>query len=179
MSQLSEKDKETLLQIARRSVQAYLADETVQFPDIESSILGEDRGVFVTIHLGKELRGCVGTIQPEESLYENVAACAVAAASRDSRFAPVRADELPQLDFEISVLSPLQDVSDIQNIEIGVHGLVISMGNARGLLLPQVAAEYRWNREQFLNETCRKAGLPPSAWKHGVRIQSFTAEVFS
>jgi AmmeMemoRadiSam system protein A len=136
-------------------------------------------GVFVSIHRGAELRGCVGTIEPQEPLYRSIARCAVAAASRDTRFTPVQLLELPELQFEISVLFQLQDVIDIEAIEIGIHGLVISRGNARGLLLPQVAVQYQWNREQFLNETCRKAGLPPSAWKQGARIQSFTAEVFS
>src|SRR5215471_4322444 len=179
MSQLSEKDKETLLQIARSSVHAYLADQELQLPEMESPNLDEIRGVFVSIHRGADLRGCVGTIEPEDHLSRSVAGCAVAAASRDSRFSPVRLVELPDLQFEISILFRLQDVTDIQNIEIGVHGLVISKGNARGLLLPQVAVQHHWNREQFLNETCRKAGLPPTAWRQGTRIQSFTAEVFS
>ena len=121
----------------------------------------------------------MGTIEPREPLYQSVAGCAVAAASRDPRFTPVQSGELPELQFEISVLYRLQDVTDIEAIEIGTHGLVISQGNARGLLLPQVAVQYRWNREQFLTETCRKAGLPPTAWKEGARIQSFIAEVFS
>jgi len=178
MSQLSDKDRDTLLHIARSSVHAFLANEVLQPPEMESDLAGFC-GVFVSIHRGATLRGCVGTIEPQESLYRSVAGCAVAAASRDTRFTPVQLFELPELQFEISVLSQLHDVTDIGAIEIGVHGLVISQGNARGLLLPQVAVQYRWNREQFLNETCRKAGLPPNAWKQGARIQSFTAEVFS
>lgn len=168
-----------MLQIARRSVHAYLADEELQLPEFESLDLTDTRGVFVTIHRGSDLRGCVGTIEPQAPLDRSVAGCAVAAASRDPRFMPIQLSELPELQFEISVLSPLQDVTDIESIEVGAHGLVISKGNARGLLLPQVAIEHYWTREQFLNETCRKAGLPPNAWRQGARIQSFTAEVFS
>jgi len=102
----------------------------------------------------------------------------VAAASRDSRFKPLQLSELPQADFEISVLSPIEVVTDIQSIEIGIHGLIVSRGNTRGLLLPQVAVHQHWDRERFLGETCRKAGLPPTAWKQGATIQRFTAEVF-
>jgi AmmeMemoRadiSam system protein A len=178
MPQLSEKDRETLLQIARSSVHAHLANEVPRPPEMESDPAGYC-GVFVSIHRGTDLRGCVGTIEPQESLHRSIARCAVAAASRDTRFTPVQLPELPELQFEISVLYQLQDVIDIGAIEIGVHGLVISRGNARGLLLPQVAVQYRWDREQFFNETSRKAGLPPGAWKQGARIQSFIAEVFS
>jgi len=85
---------------------------------------------------------------------------------------------MPETEFEISVLSPIETVADLQSIEIGTHGLIVSRGNARGLLLPQVAVQQHWDRERFLSETCRKAGLPPTAWKQGATIQRFTAEVF-
>jgi AmmeMemoRadiSam system protein A len=138
----------------------------------------EKRGVFVSIHLHGDLRGCVGTIAPSTPLYQSVAGCAEAAAFRDSRFKPLQLSELPEADFEISVLSPIEEVTDIRNIEVGTHGLIVSKGNARGLLLPQVAVQQQWDRERFLGETCRKAGLPPTAWKQGATIQRFTAEVF-
>src|SRR5262249_27482672 len=131
-----------------------------------------------SIHLGASLRGCVGTIEPSNPLYQSVSGCAVAAASRDSRFKSLQLSELPETDFEISVLSPIETVADLQTIEIGTHGLIVSRGNARGLLLPQVAVQQHWDRERFLSETCRKAGLPPTAWKQGATIQRFTAEVF-
>jgi AmmeMemoRadiSam system protein A len=178
MLQLNRQDQETLLQIARDSVQAHLTGHPLELPAVASDNLMQNRGVFVSIHLGNNLRGCVGTIDPSNPLYQSVAGCAEAAASRDSRFKPIQLSELPEAEFEISVLSPIEDVTDIGSIEIGTHGLIVSRGNVRGLLLPQVAVQHQWDREQFLGETCRKAGLPPTAWKQGATIQRFTAEVF-
>jgi len=178
MFQLNKQDQETLLQIARDSVQAHLLGRELELPAILSEDLAQTRGAFVSIHLGANLRGCVGTIAPSLPLYQNVSDCAVAAASRDSRFKPIQASELPEAEFEISVLSPIEVVTEVESIEVGKHGLIVSRGNARGLLLPQVAIQHQWNREQFLGETCRKAGLPPTAWKQGATIQRFTAEVF-
>jgi len=178
MFQLNKQDQETLLQIARDSVQAHLTGQQLDLPSNASEDLMEKRGVFVSIHVGGNLRGCVGTIDPSTPLYQSVAGCAAAAASRDSRFKPLQLSELLEADFEISVLSPIEEVTDIRNIEVGTHGLIISRGNARGLLLPQVAVQQQWDRERFLGETCRKAGLPPTAWKQGATIQRFTAEVF-
>jgi AmmeMemoRadiSam system protein A len=178
MSQLNKQEQETLLQIARDSVHAHLVNQNLELPAIPSGALSEQRGVFVSIHHGKNLRGCVGTVDPPGPLYQSVAACAVAAASRDSRFKPLQLSEMPEVDFEISVLSPVEEVTNLQNIEVGTHGLIVSRGNARGLLLPQVAVQHQWDREQFLAETCRKAGLPPTAWKQGATVQRFTAEVF-
>jgi len=117
-------------------------------------------------------------IEPQGPLYRNVSGCAIAAASRDSRFKPIKLAELPEVEFEISVLSPVEKVTDLSAIEIGTHGLIVSRGNARGLLLPQVAIQHQWSREEFLGETCRKAGLPPTAWKQGATVHRFTAEVF-
>jgi len=178
MFQLSKQDQDTLLQIARDSVHAHLTGQQLEFPSIASENLKEKRGVFVSVHVGADLRGCVGTIEPSSPLYESVGGCAAAAASRDSRFKPLELSELAETEFEISVLSPLEEVTDLQSIEVGTHGLIVSRGNARGLLLPQVAVQQQWDRERFLGETCRKAGLPPTAWKQGATIQRFTAEVF-
>jgi len=178
MFQLNKQDQETLLQIARDSVDSHLKGQPPELPSIASEDLLQTSGVFVSIHLGTDLRGCVGIIAPSTPLFESVSGCAVAAASRDSRFKPLQISELPDAEFEISVLSPIEAVTDIQSIEIGTHGLIVSRGNARGLLLPQVAVQQHWDRERFLGETCRKAGLPPTAWKQGATIQRFTAEVF-
>jgi AmmeMemoRadiSam system protein A len=180
MSQLSKQDRETLLQIARDSVRAQLSGQNMgsDSSDPISPPLAECRGVFVSIHHGIELRGCVGRIDPKNPLYKNVSDCAIAAATEDPRFPPLQLSELPDVEFEISVLSPIQEVTDLSNIQVGVHGLIVSRGNARGLLLPQVAVQYQWSLEQFLGETCRKAGLPPTAWKQGATVQCFTAEVF-
>src|SRR4051812_24352239 len=137
MFQLNKQDQETLLQIARDSVQAHLTGQQPELLSNASEHLMEKRGVFVSIHLGGNLRGCVGTIDPSTPLYESVAGCAAAAASRDSRFKPLQLSELPGADFEISVLSPIEEVTDIRNIEVGTHGLIISRGNARGCYCPR------------------------------------------
>lgn len=139
--------------------------------------LAEPRGAFTTLHLDGELRGCVGYVFAVHSLYRTVAETAVAAAFHDTRFLPVTLDEAQRLKIEISVLSPLKTM-DPDDIEIGLHGLVITYGMRRGLLLPQVAVEQGWDRETFLRQTCVKAGVPPDAWQHGALIESFSAEVF-
>jgi len=178
MSQLNKQDQETLLQIARNSVHAHLLEQGPDLPVVSSGDLTQMRGVFVSVHIGTSLRGCVGALNPTLPLYQTVSGCAVAAASNDPRFKPLQLSELSEAEFEISVLSPIENVTDPESIEIGTHGLIVSRGNSRGLLLPQVAVQHHWDREQFLGETCRKAGLPPTAWKQGATIQRFTAEVF-
>ena len=135
-------------------------------------------GAFVTLRQSNgELRGCMGRVATSEPLFQTVADCTVDAASRDPRFSPVRPEELPALLIEISVLSELAEARP-EDVEVGRHGVLISMGLRRGVLLPQVAAEWGWDRERFLDETCLKSGLPADAWRHGARVQVFTAEVF-
>ena len=177
--QLTEADQQFLLQIARNAVRAYLLGQPPRLPDVPPGPLTEVHGVFVSLHHGIELRGCIGNIHAVSSLCRSVAECAISAAVGDPRFMPLMAAELPEVDFEISVLSPLQRVRVIDDIEIGKHGLLISKKSARGLLLPQVATTYGWSRERFLEETCRKAGLKLDDWKHDAIIQSFGALVFS
>ena len=139
--------------------------------------LEEPRGVFATLHLEGELRGCVGYVAAIRPLWQAVAETARAAAFEDSRFWPVTAMEAPALKISLSVLSPLFPIEAAQ-VEIGRHGLVISEGLRRGLLLPQVPVEHGWDRETFLEETCRKAGLPKDAWRRSATIEAFEAEVF-
>jgi AmmeMemoRadiSam system protein A len=134
---------------------------------------------FVTLTRARSLRGCIGYIRAIQPLAECVAHCAVAAATGDPRFPPVTAEELPHLALEISVLSPLVPIQDPTQVQVGVHGLYISRGGRHGLLLPQVATEYGWDRETFLRQTCRKAGLPDDAWRHGAEIQVFTVDHFT
>ena len=132
------------------------------------------------MHLHNELRGCIGYIEARFPLCETVEEAAAKAALEDPRFLPLTREEFKQVEIEISVLSPLQKVSNAAEVEVGKHGLVIDDGRSRGLLLPQVATEYGWGREQFLSQTCRKAGLSADAWKKkGVTIYSFTSDVFS
>jgi uncharacterized protein len=179
--QLTEADQQLLLQIARNAVTAYLCSQSPRLPEVlpGAGALTETRGIFVSIHKDRELRGCIGNIHAVSPLYRTVAECAIAAAISDPRFMPLTTSELPAVEFEISILSPLERVLDIAEIEIGKHGLVISKKDTRGLLLPQVASAFGWNRERFLQETCKKAGLTPDDWKKDVTIESFSAVVFS
>jgi AmmeMemoRadiSam system protein A len=179
MFQLTEDDQKLLLQIARNAVRSYLSGQSPRLPEINAGVLAESHGIFVSIHQGTALRGCIGNIHPAGPLYRTAAECAIAAAVGDPRFMPMMAAELPGVEFEISVLSPMSRISDIHEIEVGKHGLLISRGNARGLLLPQVATAYGWTRERFLQETCAKAGLKPDAWKDGAAIECFSAVVFA
>jgi AmmeMemoRadiSam system protein A len=178
MFQLSETDQLLLLQIARESVRAHLVGESLHTTDVASGPVSEPRGAFVSIHKDSELRGCIGNVYPVHPLYRIVAECAVSAAVADPRFAPLTPRELPEVLFEISVLSPVERITSVADIVVGTHGLLINKRYARGLLLPQVATAYGWNREQFLAETCRKAGLGPEDWKDGAAIYRFTAFVF-
>lgn len=175
---LADAQKQALLTIARDSIAAHLAGETCVFAAAEP--MPEGSGVFVTITRRGELRGCLGTLQMRDPLPSEVARCARDSATRDPRFPPMTLDELPGARLEISVLGPLEatDPSDERAIEVGRHGLVVEKGVCRGLLLPQVAVEWGWTREEFLRQTCQKAGLPPDAWCRGAQVWRFTAEVF-
>ena len=138
-------------------------------------------GAFVTLRTkGGDLRGCIGSIRAVEPLCRAVASSAISAAFRDPRFFPVRADEMTTLELEISVMGPIEQVKNIEDIEVGRDGLIVSRGRYAGLLLPQVASEYGWDRQTFLDQTCIKAGLEPGVWRSDqTRIEKFAAEVFS
>jgi AmmeMemoRadiSam system protein A len=178
--QLSVANKKELLRIARVSIASALNDRPGERSEQSEASLKEHCGAFVTLHLHGELRGCIGYIEAQFPLHETIEEAAVKAAFEDPRFPPLSAEEFEDVEIEISVLSPLQKTSSVDEIEVGKHGLVIDGGYTRGLLLPQVATEYGWGREQFLSQTCRKAGLPTDAWKKkGVTIYSFTSDVFS
>ncbi len=177
---LSEAARKELLALARTSLEGYFATGKMPKYTPLNPDLQEYSGAFVSLHRGDELRGCIGMIIAEQELYRVVQHCALSAALEDSRFVPVTADELPALTIEISVLTPMQRVEDANTVEVGRHGLYITRGMHRGLLLPQVATEYRWDRETFLAQTCRKAGLHSTAWHEpGTAIHSFEAQVFS
>jgi AmmeMemoRadiSam system protein A len=175
----SETDRRALLELARSAIIAAVSLQSAPEDVPRSGIFAEKRGVFVTLHARGRLRGCIGVVEAFEPLGESVARCAASAALNDPRFSPVRSEELPQLQIEISVLSELEPIRH-ENIEIGRHGLLISQGSKRGILLPQVAVEHKLAREQFLEETCRKAGLHAHAWQESeTQILGFTCEVFS
>ena len=137
------------------------------------------RAAFVSLHAEGDLRGCIGMITAVESLAGTVARCAALAATEDPRFPPLERAELDAVSIEISVLGPRVPIADPSGIVVGRHGLMVTLGSRRGLLLPQVAVEQGWDRETFLRETCRKAGLEETAWKKGAVVEAFEAEVFS
>jgi len=169
-------ERTLLLKLAHESIAS--AIEGRQLPlTPPSPHLAELRGVFTTLYHGGELRGCVGYALPIAPLYRAVAETAQAAAFNDTRFSPLAREELPQLEISLSILSPLEAIRP-ENIEVGRHGLLISMGGRRGLLLPQVPVEHDWDQITFLEQTCHKAGLPVDAWRTGATIQAFVAEVF-
>jgi len=172
----SQEERELLLELAHRSIEAAFDDQGMDLSP-PTPHLAERRGAFTTLHLRGALRGCIGYVLPSQSLYTTVAETAKAAAFDDPRFEPVTSQEAPHLKIEISVLSPLQIIRP-EEVVVGKHGLVVTQGNRRGLLLPQVPVEWEWERETFLAQTCLKAGLPPDAWQHGAQLQGFTAEVF-
>jgi uncharacterized protein len=178
MLPLTEAQQKNLLRLARGAVESSVRNQRPEETVTPSDIPDECCGVFVTLRNGERLRGCIGHIEALNPLAQTVRECAFAAALRDPRFRPVTPDELAGLRIEISVLSSFIDISPEQ-IEVGVHGLFISRGAQRGLLLPQVAVHWRWDRDRFLKETSRKAGLDEDAWRHGAKIQAFTAQVFA
>ncbi len=175
---LSSSEKEQLKKLARETIEGVLfGKDEVEFTPTEA--LKEKRGAFVTIKNRNQLRGCIGYTKGFSPLYETVKELAIQAAFRDPRFSPLQKTEWDDIDIEISVLTPMKEVRDVQEIEVGVHGLYIEKGPYSGLLLPQVATEYNWDRVTFLENTCYKAGLQKDAWKSkDTRIYVFSADVF-
>ena len=184
---LNNAQQHELLVLARQAIAYYLENKRFLQTETDDPSLQRKAGVFVTLRSRWELsqphdkaarlRGCIGHMEADETLFELVSVMAVKAAIRDPRFPPVTAVELPKLHIEISVLSPLTSVSRIEDIELGVHGLVIVSGMKRGLLLPQVPGMFGWSRDEYLEAICRKAGLRPSAWRSS-ELLSFTTQVF-
>ena len=172
----SEAERQLLLRLAHDSIQRALEGRELDLTP-PSAHLAAPRGAFTTLHLEGKLRGCIGYVFATDSLYKTVADTARAAAFEDPRFEPVSLSEVPHLKVEISVLSALQAIGP-DEVVVGRHGLVVIQGSQRGLLLPQVAPEWEWDRETFLAQTCLKAGLPADAWQYGAQLQAFTAEVF-
>jgi len=176
---LTEGEKKTLRQIAQSAIEGRLKGARPAKVEALTEILKEMRGAFVSLHKRGQLRGCIGHIQGTKPLYQTVEEMAAAAAFEDPRFNPVAVEELKELELEISVLTPLRRIQDIAEIEVGKHGIYIKKGFHSGLLLPQVATQYNWERMTFLEETCRKAGLPRNAWKEkDAEIYLFSADIF-
>jgi AmmeMemoRadiSam system protein A len=181
MFDLSDDHRKTLLRIARQSIAAILDGRSIDWKaeDFDDT-LRQPAGAFVTLRTRDgDLRGCIGSIRAVDPLYKAVASSAVSAAFRDPRFPPVRPGELERLELEISVMGPIERVTNVEDIVVGRDGLIISRGGSAGLLLPQVASEYEWDRETFLDQTCIKAGLRRGAWRaDDCRIEKFSAIVF-
>jgi AmmeMemoRadiSam system protein A len=175
-SEYSREEREILLRLAHRAIDSAFDGSQLEL-NPPSPHLSESRGAFTTLHLHGKLKGCIGFVIPTHSLYRTVAETAMAAAFEDPRFRPVTADEAPELKAEISILSPLRPIRP-EGVQVGVHGLVVTSGGRRGLLLPQVPVQWGWDRDTFLAQTCLKAGLPPDAWLQGADLKAFTAEVF-
>ncbi len=174
--EFSAEEQAQLLRLAHESIVAALEGRIVDL-EAPTAHLAAPRGVFSSLYLEGQLRGCVGYVLPSNSVYRAVAETARAAAFEDTRFYPVTMEEARHLQIELSILSPPQPIA-AEAIEIGRHGLLIGMSGRRGLLLPQVPVEHHWDRLTFLQQTCRKAGLPIDAWQRGATIEAFTAEVF-
>jgi AmmeMemoRadiSam system protein A len=175
---LSEKDKEQLKEIAKKAIESVLYGQSgAAFKPSEN--LKEKGGAFVTIKKKGDLRGCIGYIRAVLPIHQTVKEAAIQAAFHDPRFAPVNKNEWKDIEMEISVLTPMRKIKDVEEIEVGKHGLYIEKGYDSGLLLPQVATEYNWDRMTFLEHTCYKAGLQRDAWKSkDINIYVFSADIF-
>jgi len=179
MPSLSEADRRTALQLARTAVVDAVTHRKLSDEFPREGVFAERRGVFVTLHVRNRLQGCIGVIEAKEHLGEAIVRCAASAALEDPRFSPMKAEQLADLSIEISLLSPLEPIAP-EAVEIGRHGLLVRQHAMRGLLLPQVAVEHHLTREQFLQETCRKAGLTRDAWRDPeTQIFGFTCEILS
>ena len=179
MLPLRNEDRRALLSLARWAIVEAVCHARVPEIPKPTDALAHPCGAFVTLHHHGRLRGCIGQAEAVDSLARTVACCAVSAALHDPRFRPLHAEELADLEIEISILSPLQVIRP-EEIRVGVHGLVVTREKMRGVLLPQVAIEQSWGPHRLLEETCVKAGLGREAWKDpATRIEAFTADVFA
>jgi AmmeMemoRadiSam system protein A len=174
--EFTQDERALLLRLAHDSIVSALEHREIPL-DPPTAHFAEARGASTTLYLRGELRGCIGYVLPISPVYRAVADTARAAAFEDTRFAPVTLPEARGLEIELSILSPPQIIAP-EAVEIGRHGLLITQAGHRGLLLPQVPVEHRWDRTTFLEQTCRKAGLPLDAWQKGAKIEAFAAEVF-
>jgi AmmeMemoRadiSam system protein A len=175
---LTKKEQAELLRIARETIISHVTSGMIPVIETTSKGLIAENGCFVTIKQKGQLRGCIGNFVSDKSLYKLVQEMAVSAATRDPRFYPMKQHDLDDFELDISVLSPLTRAASVEDIQVGVHGIYIVKGSYRGVLLPQVATEYGWDRDTFLKHTCIKAGLPENAWQGECEIYIFSALVF-
>jgi AmmeMemoRadiSam system protein A len=175
---LTKKEQRDLLKIARDTITTYVGSGSIPAVETASRGLNLESGCFVTIKQHGQLRGCIGNFVSDQPLYRLVQEMAVSAATRDPRFYPMKAHDLDAFELEISVLSPLELITSVDEIKVGTHGIYLMKNSSRGVLLPQVATEYGWDRGTFLRHTCLKAGLPENAWQKDCQIYIFSALVF-
>ena len=178
-NKLTRKEQQQLLALARKTIIEYVKNGHTEEISVEDDGLADTAGCFVTIKMHENLRGCIGCFTSEKPLWQTVQEFAIAAASRDPRFYPLHPEELDDITIEISVLSSLTKTESIDEIQVGTHGLYIEKNMYRGVLLPQVATEYGWDKTTFLGQTCLKAGLELGAWKSGADIYIFSAQIFA
>jgi AmmeMemoRadiSam system protein A len=172
--------KKDLLKTARMTIERMLTGkESPGIPSLSDKVFSESYGIFVTLKKGEDLRGCIGNITGEKPLRDSVKEIAIESAFRDPRFTPLSKNELEKLKIEISILYPLEEVKDVGEIVPGKHGIVLERGYQKGLLLPQVATENGWGRDEFLNQTCRKAGMENYCWENDAKVYKFEAVVFN
>ncbi len=177
--ELNQEERRRLLAVARETIGQYLDTGAVTRHQADLPGLAGQNGAFVTLHKAGQLRGCIGNFTSDQPLVNTVEDMALAAATGDPRFPSLSPAELGDCDLEISVLSPLRPVQSVEEIEVGRHGIYIISPRGRGVLLPQVAVEYGWDRDTFLEHTCLKAGLPGGCWRDpDVQVLVFSAQVF-
>ena len=174
---MTAKERKELLELARATIIAAVSGQPLPTPAKPGKGLLTEAGCFVTIKQQGQLRGCIGSFTAERPLWQTVQQMAISAATKDPRFYPMKPADLQNFTLEISVLSPLQQIESVEQIKVGVHGLYLIKGPYHGVLLPQVATEYGWDRETFLRQTCRKAGLPDDTWQKECEIYIFSAEI--
>ena len=178
--ELNSHEQKVLLTIARQAIEHGVRTGEEYIEPREEKALNQRNGCFVTIKQNGKLRGCIGNFQSELPLFREVAKMALASATKDPRFYPMKETDLADYDLEISVLSPLHKIEDTEEIEVGKHGIYIEKSFYRGVLLPQVATEHGWDRTTFLKQTCIKAGLPTDAWEaEDAEIYVFSAQIFN
>ena len=176
---LTRDQEKSLLRLARLAITLFLQEGSTPAMETDDATLKKKRGAFVTLKVKGQLRGCIGYPIPHKPLSETIIDVAISAATKDFRFSPLEQKELNDTKIEISVLSQPRLIKDISEIEVGKHGIIITKGPHRGLLLPQVPIEWGWDRETFLNHGCIKAGIEEDAWKKDAQIEIFSAQVFS
>jgi AmmeMemoRadiSam system protein A len=175
---LKDHQKRTLLEIARKTLKQFLTDKEISLEKNSDPDLNRKHGVFVTLLEHAKLRGCVGHLKGDQPIYETTALMAIQAAVNDNRFKPVTLDELPDIELEISILSPFKQISDEKQIQLGHDGVLLVKGDVRGVFLPQVPIKMNWDRIQLLRQLCKKVGLPLDGWKENTHIYTFQTEVF-